>query len=152
MSLTVTKVDVWAAEIDDSPGGLTKLLSAVAGAGANLDCVIARRERSKPGKGVAFLSPVKGAGVRKLARAEGLAPAGKLTTLRIEGDDEPGLGSRIASAIGETGVNLHGLSAMVMGRKFVAYVSVDQPADATRAVRALKTLAAPKKSTRTKGK
>jgi hypothetical protein len=34
----------------------------------------------------------------------------------------------------------------------VAYISVDQPADATKAVRALKALAAPKKSTRTKRK
>lgn len=152
MSLTVTKVDVWAAEIDDSPGGLAKLLSALAGAGANLDCVIARRDHSKPGKSVAFLTPVKGAGARKSAKAEGLAPAGKLTTLRIEGNDEPGFGSRIASAIAETGVNLHGLSAMVMDRKFVAYVSVDQPADATKAVRALKALAAQKKSTSTKRK
>jgi ACT domain-containing protein len=56
MSLTVTKVDVWAAEIDDSPGGLAKLLSALADAGANLDCVIARRDHSKPDKGVTFLT------------------------------------------------------------------------------------------------
>ncbi|MBV8814560.1 MAG: ACT domain-containing protein [Verrucomicrobia bacterium] len=152
MSLTVTKVDVWAAEVEDSPGGLAKLLSALAGAGANLDCVIARRDHSKPGKGVAFLTPVKGTGPRKAAKTGGLAPAGKLTTLRIEGDDEPGLGSRIASAIAEAGVNLHGLSGMVMGRKFVAYISVDQPADAAKTSRALKALAAPKKAAGTKRK
>jgi hypothetical protein len=152
MSLTVTKVDVWAAEIEDTPGGLAKLLGALAAGGASLDCVIARRDRSKPGKGVAFLTPVKGAGARKAAQAVGLAPAGKSTTLKIEGDDAPGLGSRVASAIADLGVNVHGLSAMVIGRKFVAYLSVDQPADATKAVRVLKALAAPKKTSKAKRK
>jgi hypothetical protein len=59
MSLTVTKVDVWATQIEDKPGGLAKLLGALAGAGANLECLIARRDPSNPGKGVAFLTPAK---------------------------------------------------------------------------------------------
>jgi hypothetical protein len=67
MSLTVTKVDVWAAQIDDQPGGLARLLEALAGAGADLECVVARRDPSKTGKGVVFLTPVKGADVRKAA-------------------------------------------------------------------------------------
>ena len=50
MSLTITKVDVWAAEIDDTPGGLAKLLGALAGAGADLECVIARRDPTKTAK------------------------------------------------------------------------------------------------------
>lgn len=40
MNLTVTKMDVWAAQIEDQPGGLAKLLGALAGAGANLECVV----------------------------------------------------------------------------------------------------------------
>jgi ACT domain len=92
MSLTVTKIDVWAAQIEDKPGGLAKLLGALAGAGANLECVIARRDPSNAGKGVAFLTPVKGADVRKAAKEEGLAPAEKLATLKVEGNDAPGIG------------------------------------------------------------
>ena len=98
MSLTVSKIEVWAAQIEDKPGGLAKLLGALAGAGANLECVIARRDPSNAGKGVAFLTPVKGANVRKAAKAEGLAPAEKLATLKVEGNDAPGLGFRITSA------------------------------------------------------
>jgi hypothetical protein len=30
MSLTVTKIDVWAAQIEDKPGGLAKLLGTLA--------------------------------------------------------------------------------------------------------------------------
>jgi hypothetical protein len=146
MSLTVTKVDVWAAQIEDKPGGLARLLRALAGAGADLECVVARRGPSKTGKGVAFLTPVKGANVRKAAKAEGLAPAEKLATLKVEGDDAPGLGLRITAAIADSGVNLRGVSGTVIGRKFVVYLGFDGNADAAKAARALKTLASAKQS------
>jgi len=146
MSLTVTKIDVWAAQIEDKPGGLAKLLGTLAGGGANLECVIARRDPSNAGKGVAFLTPVKGANVRKAAKAEGLAPAEKLATLKVEGNDAPGLGFRITSAIADSGVNLRGLSGTVVGRKFVAYLGFDGNADADKAARALRALAGKKKS------
>src|SRR5260370_9462662 len=152
MNLTVTKVDVWAAQIEDKPGGLAKLLGAVGGVGANLECVVARGEPSKTGKGVAFLTPVTGANVRKAAKAEGLAPTEKLATLKVEGDDAPGLGSRITSAIGDSGVNLRGVSGTVVGRKFVVYLGFDGNADATKAARTLKTLASAKQSGKAKRK
>ena len=146
MSLTVTKIDVWAAEIEDKPGGLAKLLGALAGAGANLECVVARRDPSNVGKGVAFLTPVKGASVQKAAKAEGLAPAEKIATLKVEGYDAPGPGFRITSAIADSGVNLRGVSGAVVGRKFVVYLGFDGNADADKAARALKALADTKKS------
>jgi hypothetical protein len=146
MNLTVTKIDVWAAQIEDQPGGLAKLLGALAGAGADLECVIARRDSSNAGKGVAFLTPVKGANVRKAAKAEGLAPAEKLGTLKVEGNDSPGLGSRILSAIANAGVNLRGVSGAVIGRKFVVYLGFDSSAEADKAARALRALANPKKT------
>jgi hypothetical protein len=152
MSLTISKVDVWAAEIDDTPGGLAKLLGALAGAGADLECVVARRDPTKQGKGVAFINPVKGANAKKAAKAEGLAPAEKLATLKVEGDDTPGLGARITSTLGEAGVNLRGVSGAVIGRKFVAYLGFDGAADATKAARALKALATAKKPATAKGK
>ena len=146
MNLTVTKINVWAAEIEDQPGGLAKLLGALAGAGADLECVVARRDPSKAGKGVVFLTPVEGANVRKAAKAEGLGPAEKLATLKVEGYDAPGLGSRITSAIGDLGVNLRGVSGAVVGRKFVVYLGFDGKADADKAARALNALAGTKKS------
>jgi len=150
MSLTVTKMDVWAAQIEDKPGGLAKLLGALAGAGADLECLVARRDPSNAGKGVAFLTPVKGADVRKAAKAEGLTPAEKIATLKVEGYDRPGLGFRITSAIADSGVNLRGVSGIVVGRKFVAYLGFDGKADADKAARALKALDSPKKSGSTK--
>jgi hypothetical protein len=146
MSLTVTKVDVWAAQIEDKPGGLAKLLGTLAGAGANLECVIARRDPLNAGKGVAFLTPVKGADVRKAAMADGLKPPEKLATLKVEGNDAPGLGSRITSAVADAGINLRGVSAAVVGRKFVVYLGFDEKADADKAARVLRSLGTSRKS------
>ena len=148
MSLTVTKIDVWAAQIEDKPGGLAKILGALAGAGANLECVVARRDPSKPGKGVAFITPIKGANVLKAAKAEGLALGQTLATLKVEGNDAPGIGSRITSAVADAGVNLRGLSATVIGRKFVVYLGFDGKAEADKAARALRALANTKKKTK----
>jgi predicted amino acid-binding ACT domain protein len=112
--------------------------------------VVARRDPSKTGKGVAFLTPVKGANVRKAAKAEGLAPAEKLATLKVEGNDAPGLGFLITSAIADSGVNLRGVSGTVVGRKLVVYLGFDGNADAAKAARALKTLARAKQSGKAK--
>ena len=150
MSLTITKVDVWAAQIEDRPGGLAKLLRALKDSGANLECVIARRDPSNAGKGVAFLTPIKGPGARKAAKSEGLGPSEKLATLKVEGNDSPGLGSRIATALAEAGINLRGVSAAVVGRKFVAYLGFDGKGDADKAARVLRVLGAAKKTARAK--
>ena len=139
MSFTVTKVDIWSSKIEDKPGCLAKILGALGDAGASLDCVIARRDSAKSGAGVVFLTPAKGAAVRKAAQSQGVAPAKNLATLKVEGDDAAGLGGRIATAIADAGINLRGVSAAVIGRKFVAYFGFDDAADATKAARALKT-------------
>ena len=146
MSFTVTKVDVWAAKLKDKPGGLAKVLGVLGNAGANLECVIARRDPGKAGTGVAYITPVTGAGIRKAAKTGGLAPAEKIATLKVEGDDAPGLGNRITSAIAEAGVNMRGVSGAVIGKKFVVYLGFDNSTDATKAARALKKLGSTKKS------
>ena len=146
MSFTVTKVDIWSSKIEDKPGSLAKVLGALGNAGANLDCVIARRDSAKSGSGIVFLTPVKGAATRKAAQSGGLAPAKNVATLKVEGDDAAGLGGRISTALADAGINLRGVSAAVIGKRFVAYFGFDSAADATKAARALKTLASPKKA------
>ena len=138
MALKVTKVDVWAGEMQDKPGELGRMLGALAGAGASIDCVIGRRQPDKPGTGVVFVSPVKGKKAQAAAKAAGMAQASHVNTLRVEGSDKPGLGAKLASAIGDAGVNLRGVSAAVLGGKFVAYLGFDSPEAASRAVKALK--------------
>ena len=56
--MDVERVDVWAATIEDSPGGLAQSLATLRDAGADLQFIIARR--AEPGKGVVFVTPLRG--------------------------------------------------------------------------------------------
>ena len=142
MNLDMTRVDVWAAEIDDKPGALARLLRAIADFGADLDCVIARRQPERTGKGVVFVSPLTSRPAIENADQVGLRRVGEMATLRVEGPNEQGIGAKLAKVIGDTGVNLHGLSAMTLGHKFVCYVGFDTAADLEKAEGALKKLTA----------
>jgi hypothetical protein len=145
MALKITKVDVWAADIPDRPGGLATVLDALAGAKGNLDAVIARRQPDKPGKGVVFLSPVKGGAVQKAAKGAGLAMARNIATLRIEGPNRAGVGKEIMKAIADAGVNVRGVSALGIGNKFAAYIGFDTAAAAATAAKAIKAAEKPKR-------
>lgn len=140
MPLKISKVEVWVGDIVDVPGGLAKVLRPVAAAGANLECVIARRKPEHAGKGSVFVTPIKGAKATAAAKAAGLSAATGIATLRVEGADKPGLGGKITAAIAEAGVNVRGVSMAVIGRNFVAYIGLDSPADANKAARALRSL------------
>jgi hypothetical protein len=133
-------MDVWVASIDDEPGGLARTLRAIADTGASLDCVLARREGTVKGKGVLFVTPLQGKESVEQAGEIGLHQAAHLATLRIEGTDQPGIGAELTRVIGEAGVSLHGLTATVLGHRFVCYASFDSIGDLERAEKAIHTL------------
>ncbi len=138
MAYTVERVDVWAGSVDDKPGGVAAVLEGLEQAGANLEFVIARRD--KPGTGVVFLAPLKGAALARTARGLGLQKAESLQSVRLEGPDKPGLGARITRALADAGINLRGISAAALGRRSVVYFAFDSRADATKASRVLRNL------------
>ena len=138
MALNITRVDVWAAGIEDRPGGLAEKLAALAEAGAQLEFVIARRAPDKPGTGVAFLTPLKGAAQIRAAKKAGFEKTKSLHSVRIDGPDKPGLAAQMTQTLAEAGVNLRGLSAAAIGKRCVMYLALDNSADATKATRILK--------------
>ena len=138
MKLNVSRVDVWAASIKDCPGGLSAKLAALAQAGASLEFEIARRSPEKPGTGVVFLTPVKGAAQIKAAKNNGFTKTDSLHSVRIEGPDKPGLGARLTQEVAQAGINLRGLSAAVVGKKFILFLALDSSSDAGKAIRLLK--------------
>jgi len=145
MTLKVTKTDVWMAKIQDQPGGLAKVMKTIAGAGANLECVIARRQPGQPGAGVVFVTPLKGRRPLAAATAAGFKTTQRIATLKVEGGDRPGLGAQLAQAVGAANVNLRGLTAAALGRKFVCYLGFDNWRDANRAATAIRALGRKKK-------
>jgi hypothetical protein len=140
MALKVTKVDVWAVEFRDEPGGLGNVLAPIAAAGGNLECIIARRQADKFQAGIAFITPLKGTKVLAAAHAAGVLPAEGLTTVRVEGPDTQGSSSRMVKAIADAGVNMRGVSSMTAGKNFVAYIGLDSTADAEKVISILQKL------------
>ena len=138
MALTVTRTDVWAASIDDRAGGLAEKLAALAEAGAQLEFVVARRAPDRPGTGVVFLTPLKGAAQLRAAKKAGFAKTSSLHTERIDGPDKPGLGAQLTGALAHAGISLRGLSAAAIGKRCVVHLALDSAADAAKAVKALK--------------
>ena len=130
---TVSKVDVWVGTVRDRPGGVAEKLEALARAGANLEFVISRRAPDKPGRGVVFLAPLKGAAQSRAARKAGLSRATNLRSLRVVGPDRKGLGAKITRALANAGINLRGISAASLQRRTVVYFSFDSSSDANKA-------------------
>src|SRR3989338_1426388 len=125
MNYKIKKFDVWSADLEDHPGSTAEKLKSLANAGANLEFVMARRTPEQPGKGILYVSPLKG---KKQVQAAGLSffvRTSELTAVRIEGQNKPGLGHRLTSAISDAGINLRGLMASVLGKKFVIFLAFD---------------------------
>jgi hypothetical protein len=140
MNLKTTRVDLWITEISDQPGSLARTLRAIADYGGDLDLAIARRTPEKPGRGMLLVAPLVGHEQLENASEAGLRLAEDLRTLRVEGEDRPGAGSKIMKAIADAGVNLHEISMMVLGSRFVCYVGFDSLADLEKAEMAIKGL------------
>ena len=142
MALKVAKCDVWAVTIDDRPGGTAEKLEILSKAGANLEMLLARRTAEQPGKGVMFVTPLKGKKAVQAAQQAGMGQPQSIHSVRIEGGDKPGLGSKIARALSDAGINFRGMSALVIGRKFVSFLALDSAEDQAKAIAALKKLKA----------
>jgi predicted amino acid-binding ACT domain protein len=140
MKLKVSRAEMWTATIEDRTGGAADLLAPLAKAGANLETLLARRTPEQPGKGVLFLSPIKGAKVVRAAQEAGLAKSENVHGVRIEGGDKPGMSAKITRALADAGISFRALSAMAIGRKFVAYLALDTAEEAVKAVGVLRKL------------
>src|SRR5262245_57252442 len=138
MPYTISKVEVWTREIDDRAGSLAATLEPLANAGVDLHFLIARRRTLVPGKGVVFLGGITGAKGAKAAAAAGLNKAADITGLRVEGPNKAGDCHRVARLLADAGISLRGLSASVIGRKYVLILAFDSAEDAATAAKLLR--------------
>lgn len=137
MKVAVQRVDVWAASIKDQAGGLADKLAPLAEAGADLEFAIARRAPDKPGTGVVFVTTLRGDAQTAAAEKAGFAIADSLHSVRVEGDNEPGLCAEVTKALADAGVNLRGLSAAVVEGRFIMYLAIDMLEDADKTINLL---------------
>lgn len=138
MALKVTRVDTWLSTMKDQSGALAAKLGKLADAGVNLEFIISRRAPDKPGRGVVFVTPIKGAAQIRAAKKARFRKSKRLHTVRVEGSDKPGMGAKITAAIAAEGISLRGFSAAAIGKKFVCHVACDKRDDATKVGRILR--------------
>jgi hypothetical protein len=138
MAYNVKKIDVWSGEIRDRAGALAAKLQPLARAGADLSFVIARRQPHKPGRGIVFVGGVRGPKAEKAARKAAMKKSRDLAALRVEAPNKAGDCQRVADRLAKAGVNLRGLSASVIGKKYVLMLAFDSASDAAKAARALR--------------
>ncbi|KVC49135.1 amino acid-binding protein [Burkholderia diffusa] len=134
MELSVERVDVWAATIEDKPGGLAHALNALRDAGADLQFVVARRTPEAPGKGVVFVAPLQGDKEIRAATQAGFNATSGLHSIRVMGLDQAGIIAELTQKLSDGGINLRGVSAAVLGSQFIAYLALDSLAEAERAM------------------
>jgi len=131
----VEHVDVWAATIEDRPGALAYVLAELREAGADLQFIIARR--AEPGKGVVFVTPLRGDREIAAAAQVGFNVTRTLQSVRVMGRDRPGIAAQLTRKLADAGINLRGFSASVIGTQFLAYVAVDSQDDANKVIEIL---------------
>jgi hypothetical protein len=134
MELSVERIDVWAATIDDKPGGLAKVLGVLRDAGVDLQFIVARRTPEASGKGVVFVAPLEGDSAIRAATQVGFTVTPSLHSVRVMGLDQLGIVAQVAQALADEGINLRGVSAAVLGTQFIAYLAVDSLGDAEKAI------------------
>jgi hypothetical protein len=142
MGFKLDRVHLWSGEVADQPGGVAAKLATLAQAGANLEFIFTQRRPERPGTGWLYVAAITGPAQVRAARGVGLAETHDPVVLRVEGDNEAGLGHRVTQQWALAGINLQGLTMAVLHNKFVGYAAFDTVDDANRAAAILGDLGA----------
>jgi hypothetical protein len=137
MAVTVKKITVFRAEVDNRTGALARALAGLVAARGSLDVVMGYRVPGQQERAVIEVWPVSGKKVLQAAEAAGLR-ASDTPTLLVQGDDRPGLGQAMARALADAGISIAFLVAQVVGRRYSAVFGFESAGDAERAASLLK--------------
>jgi hypothetical protein len=138
MLMDVSRVDLWAASMDDRPGGLAEKLEILAQADIDLEFVMGRRSPEKPGTGVVFVTPIKGPRQIRVARKAGFEKSKSLYGIRIATGNKPGFSAELTRRIADAGVSLRGFTGATIENRAIFHLALDSSADENKVIRILK--------------
>lgn len=144
MPLSIKKLALWRGEIGNVPGTLGASLRPFAEAGSDLEVVMAYEKPGDPAGSVVELAPVSGVKATRAAESAGLA-ASSIPCLLVEGDNRPGLGHAIASALGGAGINIQFLVTLVAGKRYRTVLGFGEAVDLALVTKVVRSAAAPPK-------
>ncbi|MGO9115010.1 MAG: hypothetical protein ACLP9L_37845 [Thermoguttaceae bacterium] len=119
MALSVKKITLWRAEVENKPGVLSSVLAPLAEVGADLQVVMGYRYADEENKAAIEIGTVSGKKPATAASKAGLV-ASDIPTLLVHGDNRPGVGHVLAQAIAQAGINVTFLVAQVIDARFSA--------------------------------
>lgn len=64
----------------------------------------------------------------------------RVYSVRVEGQNQPGIAAGLASKLAAAGLNLRGFSAAVLGTRFILYIGLDSVEDAAKALTVLQSV------------
>ena len=137
MPLSVKRITLWRADVENQSGVLARVLEPLAAAGADLRVVMGYRFPTTPERSAVELYPVSGRRMTEAAGQGGLA-ASDIPCLLVEGDNRPGWGAQMARALADAGINIAFVMAQVMGRRFAAALGFENDAAAAEAMKIIK--------------
>jgi len=137
MPVTVKSIVLWRNEVENTPGVLAGTLEPFAKGGADLQVVMGYRYSGNESKAAIEVYPVAGKKMVAAAEAAGLKSSG-ISTLLVEGDNQPGLGHAIAKTMADAQINLAFLVAQVIGRRYSAVIGFENEGDAKKAAALIK--------------
>src|ERR1700677_2245291 len=140
MGFKLDRVHVWSCEVVDQAGGVAAKLAILAQAHTNLEYIYTRRQPEKPGTGILYVAPLTGPLQLRAAKSAGLAETNNPIVLRVEGDNQAGLGHRVTQEWALAGLSFQSMTMAVLGNNFVGYVAFDTVTDANRAAAILSDL------------
>ena len=146
MPLSVKRITLWRADVQNQAGVLARVLEPLAAAGADLRVVMGYRFPTAPEHSAVELYPVSGRRMTEAAGQGGLA-ASDIPCLLVEGDNRPGWGAQMARALANAGINIAFVMAQVIGRRFAAALGFENEAAAAEAMKIIKKIgAAPRRA------
>ncbi len=140
MRMDISRVDVWAAKIEDRPGGVAEKLNTLAEADADLEFVNARRAPDNPGQGVLFITPIKGPKQIRAARSAGFEKTESMHAVRISTGNKPGFTAELTRQLADAGINLRGVSGAAISNRAIFHLAFDTANDADKALACLKNI------------
>ena len=141
MKLDIRREQVWVAPMGDKSGALAEKLEQLAAAGANLDFLIARRVDKPAGRGVVFVTPVRGPKQQAAAKKAGFHKSESIHGLSVGCKDAPGYAATITRALAEAKINLRGFSGAAVGKRAVLHLALDSESDVTKARKVMNKIA-----------
>ncbi|HEV8660601.1 MAG TPA: hypothetical protein VGS96_18505 [Thermoanaerobaculia bacterium] len=140
MTISVQKINLWRAEMEDQPGTLASVIEELAHSGADVEVVMGYSYPAERRTAVIEVFPVTSPRTASVAQQAGLSRSSK-PTLLIQGDDRVGLSDVFYRAIADAGLNIDFVVAQAVGAHFSVVVGFATESDSDRAAKLIKEVA-----------